>query len=115
MDDDGNVKIADFGLSRINIIRTRATMASGRGTVRWQAPELLFSADDADEDLDEDGHVTMMSDMFAFGMTLYEVRFRLLYLITQSCQSDFTCYVFASHIRNENPDLYQRCPIPAFA
>jgi serine/threonine protein kinase len=42
------------------------------GTLRWQAPELLFG-------MDTDSHTTFATDVYAFAMVCYEVnRFTFL-------------------------------------
>jgi serine/threonine protein kinase len=62
VDKDGNSRIGDFGLSRMNSDETLWLTSATRvgGTFRWMAPELL------------DGRaskVTKESDIYAFGMT----------------------------------------------
>ena len=62
MDENENLRLGDFGLSRMNseesLWMTTATHASG--TMRWMAPELI----DAYEVLT----VTKASDIYALGM-----------------------------------------------
>ena len=52
------------------MVHTKMTVHSGKGSARWQAPELHFV---------EGGlsHITAESDVYAFGMTCYEVRIYL--------------------------------------
>src|SRR4051812_12607006 len=55
--------VCDFGLSRhVNDITSAGLQ--GMGTIRWQSPELLKRG----------AGKTMKSDVWAFGMTIYEVR-----------------------------------------
>lgn len=67
VDSDYSVCIADFGLSRIDIIQTLMVQSMARGNIRWQAPERIKLK------ADEYGHVTTFSDVYAFGITCYEV------------------------------------------
>lgn len=71
MDKDGTAKIADFGLSRVKDVQaslTGSSSAGGRGSLRWQAPELL-----SPETFDGSGKQTFATDIYAFGMTCLEV------------------------------------------
>ena len=73
VDSLGNVRIGDFGLSRMlsdeSLWVTSATQAPG--TVRWMAFE-LFGLDD-----DHVEH-TKASDMWAYGMIIYVSIFHLM-------------------------------------
>jgi serine/threonine protein kinase len=64
IDENGNPRLCDFGLSRMveetSLWNTSATRAPG--TFRWKAPELLSG---------EQRTVTTESDMYAFGMTCF--------------------------------------------
>ncbi|KAI6116462.1 kinase-like domain-containing protein, partial [Pisolithus sp. B1] len=55
--------LTDFGLSTLNISTFSMTVDPKSGiTLRWTAPELL-----------EDGHASMASDVWAYGMTVLEL------------------------------------------
>jgi serine/threonine protein kinase len=56
-----NVKVGDFGLSRVLATR-EASMTTGTGTFKWMAPELLLNKR-------YNGSV----DVFSFGVVLYEL------------------------------------------
>jgi len=82
VDNDGNPRITDFGLSRIRSTEpdsSRLSFASG-GTRRFQAPELLLPAsvqstgEASDSVLDYcTGDPTTRSDMYALAMTCVQV------------------------------------------
>lgn len=59
--------VADFGLAKLVDTQTVSSQR-GLGTTRWQSPELLMEGQSR----------SFQSDVYAFGMTVYEVR-RLLY------------------------------------
>ncbi|KAF7797649.1 hypothetical protein EIP86_008849 [Pleurotus ostreatoroseus] len=64
VDEHGTACIADFGLSKIKMYSTivsRRAHAAG-GTLRWMSPESMIS-----------GVSTLNSDVYSFGMTMYEV------------------------------------------
>ncbi|KFK38121.1 hypothetical protein AALP_AA3G072400 [Arabis alpina] len=61
VDRNWNVKVADFGLSRIKH-ETYLTSKSGKGTPQWMAPEVLRN-ESADE----------KSDIYSFGVVLWEL------------------------------------------
>ena len=61
--DDVHSLLCDFGLAREQQNNTSTEM-QGIGTVRWQSPELLRSG----------AGKTFKSDIWAFAMTIYEVR-----------------------------------------
>lgn len=74
VDEHGVPKIADFGLSRIKDFQaslTGTSSAEAGGSLRWQAPELLFP-----EKFEGTGKHTFASDIYAFGMTCLEVRIK---------------------------------------
>ncbi|KAG8902811.1 hypothetical protein FRC01_009463 [Tulasnella sp. 417] len=58
---DGEVRLCDFGLSK-HSSWTTSEGRKGAGTIRWQSPELLF-----------DEPKSFKSDVYAFGITTYEV------------------------------------------
>jgi len=71
IDHNGIARLADFGLSRmlqeVDITLWNTSAVSGTpapGTLRWSAPELL---------LGKQTTVTIQSDIYAYGMTCYEV------------------------------------------
>jgi serine/threonine protein kinase len=72
--DDHEAYIADFGLSRI-LGESGFTTKSVSGTYRWMAPELLAPEGEYVP------QVTTASDVWAFGMTVLEVRFSVRILI----------------------------------
>ncbi|KAG9041471.1 hypothetical protein FS837_012208, partial [Tulasnella sp. UAMH 9824] len=53
--------VADFGLAKLVDTQT-VTSQQGAGTPRWQSPELMYG-----------GPRTFKSDVYAFGMTVYEI------------------------------------------
>ncbi|KIO20360.1 hypothetical protein M407DRAFT_29992 [Tulasnella calospora MUT 4182] len=58
---DGEIRLCDFGLSKYSSWTT-SEGRKGAGTIRWQSPELLF-----------DEPKSFKSDVYAFGITTYEV------------------------------------------
>ncbi|KAF9447174.1 kinase-like protein, partial [Macrolepiota fuliginosa MF-IS2] len=62
--DDGHVRLADFGTSKMLDIPL-STSSRMAGTYRWMSPELL---------VDADPKPTMASDVWAFGMTILQAR-----------------------------------------
>ena len=68
MDDNGHIRLADFGLMAISVdlstIPLSATTVYSAGTVRWMSPELLFG---------QNSPPTCESDRYALGMVVYEV------------------------------------------
>ena len=69
MDDKGKPLIADFGLSRVEALQASLTGSSAaRGSLRWQAPELLLP-----DTYGGNGKHTAETDVYAFGMTCFEV------------------------------------------
>ena len=72
IDEDGNARLADFGLLTVVSDSTHAattTLSEGSGTLRWMSPELLdpvrFGA--------KHGRPTKESDCYALGMVVLEV------------------------------------------
>ncbi|KIO28627.1 hypothetical protein M407DRAFT_71576, partial [Tulasnella calospora MUT 4182] len=59
---DGHALICDFGLAKHVSSRT-STAIRGAGTLLWQSPELLMDS----------SRRTFQSDVYAFGMTIYEI------------------------------------------
>ena len=67
IDDSGKAVLCDFGLTRIRADVTSRTAKVDGGIVgsrNWMAPELLLG-----------GSPKKASDIYAFGMTIYEVNF----------------------------------------
>ncbi|HIA47392.1 MAG TPA: serine/threonine protein kinase, partial [Candidatus Hydrogenedentes bacterium] len=63
VDDDMNVKVADFGLARLSESTLELTVSGGRvGTPRYMAPEQI-----------EGGKASISSDTYALGITLFEL------------------------------------------
>jgi serine/threonine protein kinase len=66
MDDGGKAVLCDFGLSRVRADVTSRTMKADAaiiiGSRNWMAPERLIG-----------GSLKKPSDIYAFGMTIYEV------------------------------------------
>ena len=72
IDNDGNARLADFGLLTIVPDSTRAattTLAEGCGTLRWMSPELI----DPERSSGKNGRPTKESDCYALGMVVLEV------------------------------------------
>ena len=67
MSDDIRSLLCDFGLAREQQNKTSTEM-QGVGTVRWQSPELLASG----------AGRSFKSDVWAFAMTIYEVRLGII-------------------------------------
>ncbi|XP_037407899.1 serine/threonine-protein kinase PAK 3-like isoform X2 [Triticum dicoccoides] len=61
VDKNWNVKVADFGLSRLKL-ETFLTTKTGKGTPQWMAPEMLRSEPSNEK-----------SDVFSYGVVLWEL------------------------------------------
>jgi len=87
IDSDSRARLSDFGLASIlpDSQPSESTPSSG-GTVRWMAPELLKSGTD----------ITKASDMYAFGVVIFEVR--ACHDISIACFIHYRCQVFAGKI-----------------
>lgn len=68
IDDDGNARLSDFGLSRV-LESTGLTTKSIAGSSRWMAFELMYA-----DNPEQDGFFTYATDVWALGMTILEVR-----------------------------------------
>ncbi len=67
VDNNWNVKVADFGLARFNIAKNEPSLAKLRGTYAYAAPETYS------------GQIyTTKSDVYSFGIILWELIMRLL-------------------------------------
>ena len=67
IDDNGNARLSDFGLSRV-LESTGLTTKSMDGTHRWMAYELMCS-----DDPEQDGTLTTASDIWSLGCTVIEL------------------------------------------
>lgn len=81
IDENGSPLLGDFGLSRI--CNTKGfTTKNVMGSIRWMSPELLrewTNTPQSDSSRDDDiVRTTKASDIWAFGMTILEVRDRRL-------------------------------------
>ena len=65
VDEFGKACLSDFGLAKIKTYSTtiHKELHVSSGTVRWMAPEQLRT-----------GLITRQTDIYGFGMTMYEVR-----------------------------------------
>lgn len=72
LDDRGRAKISDFGSAKIRT--ATATQTGVRGTIRWCAPEVLDV---------EHPRTTAASDMYSYGMILWELYARRIPFATQ--------------------------------
>lgn len=68
MDHDYNVKVADFGLSRVQ--SDLVTMTGGLGTYQWMAPEVLGNQRYSDK-----------ADVYSFGIVIWECTAREVSII----------------------------------
>jgi len=66
IDDNGCVRLTDFGLITISetVDFMTTTTQGDRGSLRWMAPELMISG----------GKKNCATDIYAFGMTIIEVK-----------------------------------------
>jgi serine/threonine protein kinase len=71
VNDEGEACITDFGLARI-LEASGFTTKSVGGTCRWMAYELIAPSDEEEEEVIP--QVTVATDIWAFGMTVLEVR-----------------------------------------
>ena len=66
LSDDFHVQLCDFGLTKLAEANTTTTL-KGAGSIRWQGPELWNNKSK-----------TFASDVYAFAMTIVEVRTKLV-------------------------------------
>lgn len=73
VDEEGRPRISDFGLVRIedSLASVTASSFNGRGSLRWQAPELLCP----DQFPDIPCNITTKSDVYSFACLCLEVRY----------------------------------------
>ncbi|KAF8588987.1 kinase-like protein, partial [Ramaria rubella] len=76
VDDDGNVKLIDFGVSRITGESGNTTSGPGLSWA-WAAPELLLPPDDEVEPVEK----SSASDVYALAITFFEESPRAPFLI----------------------------------
>ena len=80
IDDDGHAVLTDFGLSKVIEELTGPTGNTTSmlgGTIRWQAPELIFDEHEEDEEGDSrksGPFPSLSSDVWSFACTAYEVK-----------------------------------------
>ena len=82
MNDEGQACITDFGLSQF----WDKPGFTADGTFRWMACELLSSDEEEDNP-----KVSEASDTWAFGMTVLEVRFSIVFLSLAQPHSFYVC------------------------
>ncbi|KAF9258242.1 kinase-like protein [Marasmius fiardii PR-910] len=77
VDEQGQCYLTDFGLAiacMTTTLLSRATTYTGKGTIRWMAPELLgLSDEEDDESLEPDNTPKLSSDTYAYACTIYEI------------------------------------------
>ncbi|KAJ7924176.1 kinase-like protein [Mycena leptocephala] len=103
VEDSGRALLCDFGLSRLKVDITGRTRTTGAtvvsGSRNWMAPELLSGS-----------LPRTPSDVYAFGMTLYEVNLLIQLLYTDEIPmfavpfGDFIELVFKLGVRPDRPD-----------
>ncbi|KAG8907723.1 hypothetical protein FRB99_002519 [Tulasnella sp. 403] len=87
--DDVHCLVCDFGLSRMQDVKTSTTM-KGAGTVRWQAPEIW-----------ENDPKSFKTDVYALAMTIVEV---VSGDVPFSQYAENTAVITTVHVRNERPN-----------
>ena len=100
MDEDFNVRVADFGLSRVT--HDLNTLTGGLGTFQYMAPEVMANQ-----------RYSVKADVYSFGVVLWECTARQVsYLLTfqvPPCQFIFFYMLFSPQIRCGAADM-QRQP-----
>ena len=72
VDGDGNLRLADFGLSMVLAESQNATFNSMHpGNMRWMAPEFVDFALDAEE---SEQKPTKAGDIYSYGCVMLQVR-----------------------------------------
>jgi len=73
------------------------------GSIRWQAPELIWNENEDDDDNVPSNRMTPASDVWAFGCTMYEVRLLPLPSLSPSpLLNDDLCYTHYSKLATGN-------------
>ena len=98
LDSQYQAKISDFGLSKIKLESSSIStkIHKGMGTTRWRAPELFKRKASPNE----------ASDMYSYGMTLWEIASRQLPFA--DAQDDVTVMGFIKD--GEKEEIPQDCP-----
>jgi len=65
-----DVKVADFGISKIIDATSTFSPLSRVGTTRWMAPEVMF---EPEEDSSKMKYYPLKSDVYSYAMTCYEI------------------------------------------
>ena len=80
IDQKGNMRLCDFGLTKFAEIQTVASTQNGgvAGSIRWKAPEIMYTDDESS------GRNTYATDVYAFGMTILEVGCQLFLFISMT-------------------------------
>jgi serine/threonine protein kinase len=92
VDTDLNVKVCDFGLSRL--IDRERNMTGNVGTVSWIAPEIF-----------QQEHYTEKADVYSFGVVLWELWTRRI-----PFEDESTFEIPLSVIRGHRPVIPDNCP-----
>jgi serine/threonine protein kinase len=72
VDTEGRARLTDMTVIEINDVLNETTTCESRGSIRWIAPELI-DPEEFGIPANEESVPTPASDMFALGMTIYEV------------------------------------------
>jgi serine/threonine protein kinase len=103
--DDGRAVLADYGLVFV-IETTDFTSTKTAGTCRWMAPEVMNPADELLEDEEPPVLFTRASDIYAFGMTAFEILSGDVPFSNKKTDSSVIFYVLAGN-RPDSPQ-YQK-------
>ena len=79
MGEDGHACLCDFGLSLL-IEPSEFTSFKTAGACRWTAPEIMSPQEDLEPVSDSSSPFTFESDIYAFAMTLVEVRIEIYHI-----------------------------------
>ena len=88
LDSSGNVKVADFGLSRLQAATCGEPLTAELGTWQWMAPEVVAP-------WDKRGAVyTEKADVYSFGIVMWECAAREVSVnLTASCKLSHPVHV----------------------